>query len=522
MIIPDDKNIALKNIGGLSGIVVVVYAIAYILQTLDLSFFAICLVCVGLSIVTLFVIGRFLSTQDSHLYNHWLIKFVKYLVLVTVVLICGHLVLFRNSSLSLESASSSSAPAIGSFGNTKQCLQSLSNGHWFEQNCEATPVNPNSHAIPVVSANDPYTQTTAFCQRHEWKWTLARDSPDMKYCPINKMSSKQAQQLFQNKKVLFLGDSILRATYHSFIGQIDTNYTQKYDFSLKHTALSYYSPKQNTSVEFHWTPFVANITSDLSNTKTSYNYIIMSSVFWDALYFHNLGKYYNDFNKLMNLFESWNKANVNSQAVRVWLMPTNVLDERLATEEKRKFMTQQQINVYRNWIYKNVAERHQNTTNSQMLLLHNILDGESVSRLREQSSVDGVHFSEDIYQVIGQMLFNNYYLHFPKLFTKASAVKKPYVPRVTGAMSFPGLGAGMLVLAMVMLFTMDSFFGFGFISLLVFGRSYDWEAGYGALHRKIQASNNPAPAKETRANPDDQAIELAPLVVSHKSEENMA
>jgi hypothetical protein len=61
---------------------------------------------------------------------------------------------------------------------------------------------------------------------------------------------------------------------------------------------------------------------------------------------------------------------------------------------------------------------------------------------------------------------------------------KAYVPKVTGSMSFPGYGFAVLALSAVMLFSMDSFLGFGFISLLLFGRSLDWEVAYAPMLKR--------------------------------------
>ena len=74
-------------------------------------------------------------------------------------------------------------------------------------------------------------------------------------------------------------------------------------------------------------------------------------------------------------------------------------------------------------------------------------------------------------------------------------------PKPTGSMSFPEYGAGVLVLAAIMLFTMDNFLGLGWVGLVVFGRSYDWDEAYTPLHRTIvghpsHPGSNKKPAEE--------------------------
>ena len=511
MVLPDDKNIALTNIIGLVVLSFVVYALAFAISSLGFTPFAIAIVCVGLSMVTLFLIGRFLPANDQHFFQLYLNRSLKYLGLLFAVLVFTHLIFYRGTSSEIMSASSSLTPGF-QFGNTKECLHSISHGTWASERCDtptpqaAASAAGGAHVAPVIASNDPYQQTTAYCVKHEWKWITSKDSPDMKFCPISKLSSKIGLQVFQNKKILFLGDSILRSTYHGFLNVLDSNYTQNHNADLKHSNLQHFIPKSNLSVEFRWTPFLQNITTELqsmTNNKdktitTNYHYIVFGSILWDALYFHDVTAYGKELQKMLNYIRNWK---TNDQMVRVWLMPTTVLDERLITEEKRKFMNQQEINKYRQLIYKTFDAQNANATTAAQLLMHNVIDGETVSKLREASSTDGIHFSEDIYTVLGQMLLNNYYLHYPKFFVKgsATATKKPYTPRTTGSMSFPGYGMMVLVTAAIMLFTMDSFFGIGYISLLIFGRSFDWEAGYGPLHRKIHGSSG-GHEKEERSN----------------------
>merc|ERR1712070_1240398 len=93
------------------------------------------------------------------------------------------------------------------------------------------------------------------------------------------------------------------------------------------------------------------------------------------------------------------------------------------------------------------------------------------------------------------MASNMYSLHFPLLNDiwmtltpmnkKAKKKTGPYVPKKTGSMSFPSLGMGVLALSLVMLVTMDSFLGFGFLSLIIFGKRFDWEAAYAPLHKEL-------------------------------------
>jgi hypothetical protein len=74
-------------------------------------------------------------------------------------------------------------------------------------------------------------------------------------------------------------------------------------------------------------------------------------------------------------------------------------------------------------------------------------------------------------------------------------------PKPTGSMSYPEYGVGVLILAAVMLFTMDNFLGLGWVGLVSCGNSYNWDEAYAPLHRTIvghesHPDSNKAPEEE--------------------------
>ncbi len=79
------------------------------------------------------------------------------------------------------------------------------------------------------------------------------------------------------------------------------------------------------------------------------------------------------------------------------------------------------------------------------------------------------------------MTANSYILQFPSYF-----IKNPpkFPPKETGGMSNRKLGFCVLVLAAVLLFTMDNFLGFGFVAMKLFGLSFDWKATMDAFHKR--------------------------------------
>lgn len=539
MILPDDKNIALRNIIGTSLITALCYGLAYAISLFELSVLEISIIVVVLGAVVLAVIGYTLPAgNDQHYHQAIYGRTLRYIGIVLAVLLTAQLVTRERTLYTDPSPVSASVkPALPTFGSSLDCLKEISNGKWIAEPCDAATTATKGHTTTPTTA----VSNSAYCMKNEWKWTKEATAT----CPIQKITSKKSQNIFQNKKIIFFGDSITRESYHSFIHLLDNNYTQKYDYLLKHSSLLHKIEPQNITVQFQWTPYIKNITSEYSNLfiqkKQSYDYVIFGAMFWDALNIHQINDYSNDIKQLSQLLAktiptaattttTTTTANTttstttttipssasNSEVVRVWLMPTEILNERLPTEEKRLYMNREKISDYRKII--------ENSFNQTSLKINNIIDGRSVSSHRETTSSDGIHYSEEVYEVIAQMLVNNYYLHFPKYYAAAGKkVVKPYVPKTTGAMSFPDYGAGMLLLAAIMLFTMDSFFGFGFLSLILFGRFFDWDAAYGPYIRKIQAnspaerSDNALPSPVRNADKDaERNFEVVPLMSKDK------
>lgn len=202
-----------------------------------------------------------------------------------------------------------------------------------------------------------------------------------------------------------------------------------------------------------------------NGTLQGVDYLVMGASLWDALHERDLVQYKSRLETLADALPLGVKL--------AWLQPTLIIDALLNSAEKQKHMTESIVANYRQAVLDSSIPKR----------VRVLIDSRNVSVSREDSSVDGVHYGADVYDVLAQMLANGYMLHSPSLFAKKQ--KSAVGGKRTGPMSFPSCGAWMLVLSVVTLFAMDSFLGFGFVSLTIFGRSSDWEAAYGPLHRKI-------------------------------------
>lgn len=444
MILPDDKTIAITNSIGTIIIFFILWIVSQVLYSFNPTSLEIIIACLGLTVISFFLIRRYSPAIEHASYQTLSSNFLKFIVAGFFFVLLAQLI---QGHPTISTELSSSVPKF--IGNTPGCLEAVSNGHWISNPCD--DVN------------------AAYCNKNEWIWELPEN------CPIKKFTSAKAQVLLKGKKVTFIGDSVTRSSYHQIISLIEPGYSQNHSYSLKHQDFNFVT-SFNTSINFVWSPFIGNASEHFVNFKPNSNLFVYGASLWDSLYSHDLEDYKNKFEAINSQLLSFRKNNNGSSPIFLWLLPTEILDDRLPSEEKRTHMNEKNIEKYRQIVKQTIAQKGSG--------FHTVIDPQSASLLRESTSMDGVHYGDEVYSVIGQMIINSYSLQFPNLYSKKSN-NQPYKPKVTGSMSFPEYGVGMLILTIIMLFLMDSFLGIGYLSLTLFGRSYDWEGAYGPLHRKI-------------------------------------
>ena len=460
MIIPDDKNIAWNNILGSIIVVAVFYGAALIFHAFSPSLVQLTVAALIIGIVAVLAVGR-VTRQFNENQNYIYVS-------NRVLLLAGVIVLYLGAQLSMvpvapvegaKPAEFKGIPRPAYAGANRECLNAISNGHWISLKCHE----------PV--AGKP--SKSAYCGSDQWVWDVDSD------CPVSKFDTAKLQSIYKNKNVVFVGDSSVRNAYHQFITLVEPTYNQNHSYSYKHSDIKHVPVfDKNSSVSFVWAPMLPNITTTLKNfqkNKQNYDLVVCGATYWDALYTQDLKGFSEN---LSNLAKDLKAA--SGKQINVWLLPTTVLDDRLLTPEKQQFMTEKIIQQYRDAVKKS------DVVSSAFV----VIDPAKVAAGRESGSADGIHYGEEVYHVLANMISNAYTLHFPSHYTPKAATPKPYTPKVTGSMSSPKYGAMILVLSFIMLFLMDSWLGIGYLSLLLFGRFYDWDAAYEQLHRTIHNSLN--------------------------------
>lgn len=455
MILPDDVDLSFRNLMVLVGAFVGLFALSLGLEALRPELSEVMMAVSVVFIFVIYMVNRFApSTAENPLFQSYSIKLC---ILAVVFVVFGVVIqvsasrhnaptgLTGDNQRRLHTSTERTVPADF---NKKLCYSSLCHGHW--------------NTLPCNSNNAQ--SSTAMCEMKIWDWETTR-------CPIKLLSSSELQTVFHNKKIAFLGDSMVRNVYHAMITLVDQSYIEVDTQSQKHLDQKSTLAASNTTLDFFWTPFVCNITIQTTRLVASgYDVVVLGAAAWDALHNRDLTAYTDRLGELSQIVQR-----LAGTSYVIWMQPTTIADSQLRDPDKQKYMSEAVIATYREGYVSSSLSRHVSFT----------VDPTAVTLGQASSSTDGVHYIPRVSQVISQMISNGYLMEFPEFLLAEAAGAKDTSPLRTGSMGNPFYGMIVLVFSCIMIFLMDSFFGIGVLSLFVFGRSLDWEEAYLPLLKKL-------------------------------------
>jgi N-acetylneuraminate 9-O-acetyltransferase len=475
MILPENKDIAWRNMIGTALLLFFFALVAFSLQFFAVSWFGMGLTCLLLFLVLSLPMKRFgRGFQDNELlHTLW-----KRMAFVCAVLFFTGLIYQFVATPSPQSSLTSSSTAIPSsslYENPSlinQCqTRHLSSGHWIRNN-----------NCPQVSSSSPAQESSAHCLSSEWKWTQSSGgSGGGGGCRFHQIKDSEAAKLFKTHQIVFVGDSTVRAVYHRLNKLLSSGYQEP--LTDKHQSLSYTHRALNTTVEFRWAPFLSNATLEMAALKAGKGQTrvlyVLGATLWDMLHHHDPRAYEQ---QVLLLQKTLEQREVDRRSV-YWILPLHVIDEKLNTDDKKRFMSEATVEEYRRMTLSSPLGNGVHFINSANITAH-----------REEDTVDGVHYSPEIYDVIAQLISNSYLLdHYRDLTKPAPAAPAskptPQKGKPTGSMSNSVNGLITLLVAAVMILTWDNFFGLGWFSLKLLSKSYDWNEAYVPLLKKILPHN---------------------------------
>lgn len=472
MIIPDDKAIALKNMIGSTVIfgcfsLVGMWMFNYGVN----SGIEIIIACVMLFIASILIISKYGAIEEdlqfAYCRSRWFIA--------STIFICALIFarpVITNSTDIVPVATSSQIPISTKSVPRESCLGVLGQGSWV-----------SGHDCDFQS---PALVLSAHCTSSSWAWdsNIVRKSG----CDhvLARLPPVAAGNLFKGKTVSFCGDSQVRDLYHAYNRQISPKYNLIIPDELKHSDMTYvHSLVDGTSKAlFQWNPRVNNISSCFN---IGADYYVLGASLWDALWVRNLQSYTSDIKQASQSFRNHSV---------IWVQPHKIVDRLLRTPEKLQYMNEATMNKYREAVY------------SLALPVKAILDPLNISSFKENSTDDGIHYYSEVNDAFSQLLLNALNILTPR---KTASTSNKSGPKAPDSMSFSNWGIGILTLAFVMLVTMDSFFGIGWLSLKLAGRSFDYMEAYGVLlsksNKKSERKSSPTSSIEMHGDSSKVAAE---------------
>ena len=448
------------------GLFVGLYAVSLGLVALQPEFNEIIMTVSALFIIVIYLINRYAkATADNNSFQY---NSVRLCIIAAAFILFGAIIqlslLGRPSTTSLSTISSGSRrlSEFAPLTDLSHCTSSLTHGNWN------TPPCPNTAKY-----------LSATCDMEIWQW-------DTTSCPFKMLERSDLQEVFHGKKLVFMGDSMTRNVFYAMNSLIDKTSNESTFKSAYHDDIKFSFANSNTTIDFFWAPFVSNLTDHMYKLKPSdYDVFVLGAAAWDALHHRSLPVYAAHLNELSRVLARFSEVSFTT-----WLLPTTIVDSLLVDPDKRAYMSEEIIETYR--------QTYLSSTLSQQISLS---INQSAFTINQQSkSVDGVHYSAPISQVISQVVSNGYLLKYPDARLLSSDEEKVKSAPKSGSMGHPLYGIMVLLFSLIMTFLMDSFFGIGVLSLILFGRFLDWDEAYIPLLTKLGLFTNGYNRKDIEAS----------------------
>ena len=369
------------------------------------------------------------------------------------------------------------------FLSTPQCMHLLNQGKWQHGSCRSI--------VPLIAPNSAdeipgefYASKFAHCDIKSWGWPEEGES-----CQFRERTSSELLRKLSGKKIYIVGDSIGRYVYYALLSELgdpsdDVHNTNQ----VKHADLEHTIGKNvhegglegNIEISFLWKPFIEDVQDLLQKWRDedfTPDVLYMNAGLWDALNKRNPDSFKNNLQLLSNNY----KQEIEKIPMSIWITPTTIVNERLTSDEKKTYMTEEIVKGYRD------LELSSKWINS----FKYILNGFELTKDIPQTSFDGVHYEDGIYSTIIQLSMNAYHLtsetRSSSTEVKSKAQPKGYSAKLPdGSTVEIKKGTLMLIVIILMLITCDSYAGIISFFLCVFGKKVvTWKEAYEPLLRKL-------------------------------------
>ena len=214
-------------------------------------------------------------------------------------------------------------------------------------------------------------------------------------CGYHSIGKKELFSMAQGKTLAFVGDSEARNVFLAFARAADANTgPYKKHADIEAAAVGAHGPRFPIKLEFKWAPQIAGVASYAQDVVRSAAQgklpaaIVVSTVLWDTLHSHDKIVYAAGLDLLAE--------RIKGLGVPVfWLSAPTVVDAKLHTEEKKKHMTDAQVESFDNLYFSSQLAKSADTIR---------VDLRKITKGKETE--DGVHYGLDIYDTVEQCVLN--------------------------------------------------------------------------------------------------------------------
>lgn len=360
------------------------------------------------------------------------------------------------------------------------CATAVQKGSWIPVDLCSEDIrgqSSRSYGITELATCMPQSRT------YVWGWEAATPSS---LCRMTQRSSRETLDSLAHRTVTFVGDSILRHLYHSTCRQVGDKVAGAYNTTMG--KWGNFSRRYGTlDLEFRWAPYtndtlVPTLRSLFEDEENLPDAVVVGGGAWDQL-----NRYRNkaDHDMLVDGIRgvaTEMRRLLESGVAVTWVVPTTINTWGLLTEDKRKYLREDQMVSLRT-LYKDNG-------------IHDaasfVIEGASFTKERVADSYDGVHYPLEVYDAGSQVILNSFDWLLP-----AEEVTVHSSPRL-GIMAHPILGLLILAVALVALFSVDAFVGLSYLASMIapeLSPSGMYREAYSLLHQRKNLPSLGTPKK---------------------------
>jgi hypothetical protein len=335
------------------------------------------------------------------------------------------------------------------------------------------------------------------CSALVWGWEAA-DS----HCRFTHRDTQTLQAVLDHRRVIFIGDSIIRHLYHAACRQLGDWQAGSYNTSLeKWSNIS--RQYGNLAMDFWWAPYTANLTAQvdhlLARHKDTPDLIVIGGGAWDRLHTYHTETERATLRDAVGAL-SQRLERLKATVPVSWVEPTTMNTWALMSEQKRQNIREDQIAELR-LLYRQVG-------------IHNavsfVLNGTAFTVDRVDESYDGVHYPLAVYDGGAQILVNALDWLLP---TKdEDNVGDPN--NTVESLGNPWLGLVVVGFCLISIFLFDGFMGASYLAALFLSSAAPHrllDQSFTALHQRMGL---PAVARGRNGSSSSGSIALSTKSVS--------